>query len=92
MKRHFLPSGIAIAMTKSQFCFCTGLTPYKLRQLLTSTPEKWERLGYSKYDKLLMPAVTRELLSVTKLRVDMDYFIQYIQGQRGIVPEIPETE
>lgn len=70
-------------MTKSQFCFCTGLTPYKLRQILNDNPQKWERLGYNKYDKLLMPAVTGELLAVTKLRVDMDYYIQYVQGQRG---------
>lgn len=92
MKRHFLPQGIAVAMTKSQFCFCTGLTPYKLRQILTGNPAKWERLGYRKYDKLLMPAVTRELLAATKLRVDMDYYIQYVQGQKGIAPTIDETE
>lgn len=83
MTRHFLPNGIAIAMTKSQFCFCTGLTPYKLRQILNQNPEKWARLGYSKHDKLLMPAVTGQLLAETKLRVDMDYFIQYVRGQRG---------
>jgi hypothetical protein len=83
MKRHFLPATVAVAMTKSQFCFCTGCTPYKLRQILATTPEKWKRLGYQRYDKLLMPATIRELLAVTGLRVDMDYYIQYVQGQRG---------
>lgn len=92
MKRHFLPSFVAIAMTKSQFCFATGCSPYKLRCTLRKTPEKWKRLGYSKYDKLLMPAVTRELLAVTGLKVDMDYYIQYIQGQRGKEAPIIEEE
>lgn len=90
MKRHFLPIGIAIAMTKSQFCYATGCSPYKLRQVLKSTPSKWERLGYRKYDKLLMPSVVGELLAATGLRIDMDYYIQYIQGQRGILNIIPE--
>lgn len=90
MKRHFLPTAVAIAMTKSQFCFSTGVSPYKLRQLLTETPEKWERLGYSKWDKLLMPAVVRELIAITGLKVDMDYYIQYIQGKRGYVAPIEE--
>lgn len=90
MKRHFLPTGIAIAMTKSQFCFATGCSPYKLRQVLTATPTKWERLGYRKYDKLLMPSVVGELLAATGLRIDMDYYIQYVQGQRGNLTITPE--
>lgn len=92
MKRHFLPAGVAVAMTKSQFCFCTGLTPYKLRELLNTNPERWQRLGYRKYDKLLMPAVTRELLAATKLRIDMDYYIQYVQGQKGKTAPIIEED
>lgn len=92
MKRHFLPIGIGVAMTKSQFCFCTGLTPYKLRIILSDTPTKWERLGYRKWDKLLMPAVVSELLHLTGLRVDMDYYIQYVQGQRGLAAPIEESE
>lgn len=92
MKRHFLPDGIAISMTKSQFCFATGCTPYKLRTILQTNPTKWERLGVSKYDKLLMPAAIRELLASTGLRIDLDYFTQYVAGQRGIRTEIPETD
>lgn len=93
MKRHFLPAVVAIAMTKSQFCFCTGLTPYKLREVLSENPTKWARLGYHKYDKLLMPAVVRELLAATGLRIDMDYYIQYVKGQRGATaPVIEEAQ
>lgn len=92
MKRHFLPQGIAIAMTKSQFCFCTGLTPYKLREILNDTPTKWERLGYHKHDKLLMPAIVQELLAATGLRINMDYYIQYIQGARGATSPIIEED
>lgn len=83
MKRVFLPDYVGIAMTKSQFCFATGLTPYKLRCILSETPTKWHTLGYRKWDKLLMPAVVRELLAVTKLHIDVDYYTQYVAGQRG---------
>lgn len=84
MKRNFLPDFVGISMTKSQFCFATGCSPYKLRNILNATPEKWRRLGYSKWDKLLMPAVVRELCAVTGLRIDVDYYTQYVAGQRGI--------
>lgn len=88
MKRNFLPEFVGISMTKSQFCFSTGLTPYKLRCLLTENAKKYERLGYRKWDKLLMPAVIRELLADTGLRIDVDYYAQYIQGQRGNTSQI----
>lgn len=83
MKRHFLPEVVAIAMTKSQFCFCTGCTPYNLRKLLNEKSDKYERLGVRKWDKLLMPAAVRELCHDTGLRIDVDYYLQYIRGQRG---------
>lgn len=92
MKRHFLPDFVAISMTKSQFCFSTGLTPYKLRKIFAENPAKWERLGYRQYDKMLMPAVVRELCAVTGLRVDIDYYTQYIAGQRGQHSPILEEE
>lgn len=83
MKRNFLPDYVGISMTKSQFCFATGLTPYKLRCLLSSNGAKFTKLGYNRWDKLLMPAVIRELLSLTGLRIDVDYYAQYVAGQRG---------
>lgn len=70
-------------MTKSQFCFCTGCTPYRLRRLLTERADKYARLGYHKWDKLLMPAVTLELLADTGLQIDVDLYSQYVAGQRG---------
>lgn len=91
MKRNFLPPFVAISMTKSQFCFCTGCSPYKLRTLLQEKEKKYKALGLGKYDKLLMPAVVRELLADTGLRIDLDYFTQYIAGQRGIIsPTVQE--
>lgn len=88
MKRNFLPEYAGISMTKSQFCFSTGCTPYKLRCLLAEKAEKYRRLGYHKWDKLLMPAVVRELLADTGLRIDIDYYTQYVAGQRGINSQI----
>lgn len=88
MKRNFLPEFIAISMTKAQFCFATGLSPYKLKQIMKAKEEKYRRLGVTKYDKLLMPAVVRELLHDTGLRIDVDYYSQYIAGQRGLTSQI----
>lgn len=84
MKRNFLPEFVGISMTKSQFCYSTGLTPYKLKQLIKSKAAKYEKLGLRKYDKLLMPAVVRELCKDCGLRVDVDYYTQYVAGQRGV--------
>lgn len=83
MVRNFLPDFIGISMTKSQFCFATGCTPYKLKQVIRQRENKYKRLGYSKFDKLLMPAVVRELCADTGLHIDVDYFTQYVAGQRG---------
>ena len=88
MKRNFLPDFVGIAMTKSQFCFSTGCTPYKLKQTIKKRASKYQKLGYGKYDKLLMPAVVRELCADTGLRVDIDYYTQYIAGERGISSRI----
>ena len=83
MQRHFLPDYVGISMTKSQFCFSAGCTPYKLRCVLLANEKKFKALGYNKWDKLLMPAVIRELLHITGFRIDIDYYAQYIAGQRG---------
>lgn len=88
MKRNFLPDFVGIAMTKSQFCFSTGCSPYKLRCILHEHQRRFEALGYKKWDKLLMPAVVRELLAITKLRIDVDYYSQYVAGQRGIASSL----
>lgn len=79
-------------MTKAQFCFATGCTPYKLKQIIKKNAEKYQRLGLTTYDKLLMPAVVRELCKDTGLRIDIDYFTQYVAGQRGITSPIEPQE
>ena len=88
MKRNFLPDFVGISMTKGQFCFSTGCTPYKLKQTIAAKPEKYRRLGLGKYDKLLMPNVIRELCADTGLRVDLDYYAQYVAGERGVTSRI----
>ena len=88
MKRNFLPPFVGISMTKSQFCFATGCSPYKLRRLLAEKEEKYRKLGVTKWDKLLMPAVVRELCADTGLQIDIDYFTQYVAGQRGMTSQI----
>lgn len=84
MQRNFLPTFVGISMTKSQFCFATGCTPYRLRRLLNvDRADKYRRLGYNPWDKLLMPNVVLELLGDTQLQIDVDLYAQYIAGQRG---------
>lgn len=83
MIRNFLPPMIGISMTKSQFCFATGCTPYRLKQIIEQRSAKYERLGLRKYDKMLMPIVVMELLADTGLQIDIDLYAQYIAGQRG---------
>lgn len=83
MKRNFLPDFVGIAMTKAQFCFATGCTPYRLKRLFKEKAAKYSKLGVHKYDKLLMPTVIREILSDTGLQIDLDYYAQYVAGQRG---------
>ena len=88
MRRNFLPDFVGISMTKGQFCFATGCTPYKLKKIIRKKAKKYEQLGLGTYDKLLMPAVVRELCADTGLRVDLDYYTQYIAGQRGITSQV----
>ena len=71
-------------MSKSQFCFATGCTPYRLKQILKQKESKYQKLGYHKYDKMLMPVLVRELCADTGLQVDINYYTQYVAGQRGI--------
>lgn len=93
MQRNFLPAFVGISMTKSQFCFATGCTPYRLRRLLTEKADKYRKIGVTKWDKLLMPAAVRELLADTGLKIDIDYYSQYVAGQRGIPsPIITENQ
>lgn len=83
MTRNFLPSFIGIAMTKSQFCWSTGCTPYILKQTIEKRKAKYEKMGLTKYSKMLMPSVVMELLADTGLKIDVDLYAQYIAGQRG---------
>lgn len=88
MKRNFLPDFVGIAMTKSQFCFATGMSPYRLKRHLHANAARYERIGLHKYDKLLMPAHVRELCADTGLRIDIDYYTQYVAGQRGVQSQV----
>lgn len=68
----FLPSILAISIHKGEFCYCTGLTPYKLKQVIKQHEPQLKKLGYSKHDKILMPNVTMYILRVTGLAIDTD--------------------
>ena len=92
MKRNFLPTFVGISMTKSQFSYCTGINPYQLRKHLTENFDRYKRIGYHKWDKLLMPNVIIQLLSDLKVRIDVDLYTQYVAGQRGHTSPIETCE
>ena len=83
MKRNFLSPLVGIALTKAQFCWCTGLSPYLLKKQIERRRAVYERLGYTTYSKLLMPSVVLQLLADTGLQIDVDLYAQYVQGQRA---------
>lgn len=68
----FLPAIMAISIHKGEFCYCTGLSPYKLKNVIKQHEDKLKRLGYSKHDKILMPNVSEYLCRVTGVQIDMN--------------------
>lgn len=73
---NYLPDIIAPQMHKGEFCYCTGLSRYKLTNILHANADKLARLGYHKYDKILMPNVVRWLCDYTGLAIDFELFCQ----------------
>lgn len=66
----FIPAVITMPLHKGEFAYCVGLTPYKLKQLIKQHEDKLTRLGYKKYDKVLMPTVVTYLCKVSGLRIE----------------------
>lgn len=66
----FIPSIISMPLHKGEFAYCVGITPYKLKQLIKKHEDKLAKLGYSKYDKVLMPTVVGYLCKVSGLRIE----------------------
>lgn len=80
----FLPSFVSTSMHKGEFCYCTGLSPYKLKKLIKQHEKALTKIGYSKYDKVLMPIVVSFLCQKSGLRVDMNRLAECI----GYAPDI----
>lgn len=84
MNANVLPPFVGIALTKSEFCYCTGLTPYQLGLLLHKHYDHLRKLGYTKYAKYLMPSQVLYLLEVTGLQVDIDLYYQFRQSRKMV--------
>lgn len=67
-----LPAFMSVSIHKGEFCYCTGLSAYKLKQFIKANAEDLRKLGYSQYDKILMPNVVQYILRKTGLRIDLD--------------------
>lgn len=66
----YLPNICAISMHKGELAYCLNISPYKLKQLIKANEKTLQRVGYSKYDKVLYPVVVNILLQKSGLRID----------------------
>lgn len=66
----YLPNLCAIALHKNELAYCLNISEYKLKQLIKANEPALVRMGYAKYDKMLMPVVVSYLLQKSGLRID----------------------
>ena len=66
----YLPNLCAIALHKNELAYCLNISEYKLKQLIKKHEQALGRMGYGKYDKMLMPVVVSYLLQKSGLRID----------------------
>lgn len=74
--KNYLPQMIGIALSKSEFCFCVGMSPYYLRKLLKEHETTLATMGYNKWQKLLPPRIVLYLCEITGLQIDVDLYHQ----------------
>lgn len=82
MIRNYLPPQVGIALHKQEFCYCSGITPYRLRKLCKEHAPQLARRGYKPNDKVLMPQAVLYLLDVTGLQIDMNLYYQITGASR----------
>ena len=66
----YLPNLCAVALHKNELAYCLNISEYKLKQLIKKHEPALARMGYGKYDKMLMPVVVSYLLQKSGLRID----------------------
>lgn len=70
MVPRYLPTLFTMALHKGEFCYCVGISAYKLKNLIKQHERELARMGYSKFDKILMPTVVSYLLHVSGLKIE----------------------
>lgn len=73
----------AVSLTKQEFAFVTGITPYRLRVLIKESNRELVRRGYHTYDKTLMPPVVGYLLQHYGLQLNEEQLEMVLRGQVG---------
>lgn len=66
----YLPNLCAISMHKGELAYCLNISPYKLKQIIKANEKALQRVGYSKYDKMLFPIAVNIILQKSGLRID----------------------
>lgn len=75
----------SVSLTKQEFAYVTGITPYRLRCCIKKDLHKLQRLGYSQYDKTLMPPVVSYLLQKYGLQLNEEQLKNVLRGQVGTI-------
>lgn len=75
----------SVSLTKQEFAYVTGITPYRLRCCIKKELTKLQRLGYSQYDKTLMPPAVSYLLQKYGLQLNDEQMKNVLRGQVGTI-------
>lgn len=65
----FIPTIFNVSLSKRELAYCLGISPYRLKCLINKERKVLERLGYSKYDKMLYPPTINHILAKSGLRL-----------------------
>ena len=68
------------ALHKYEFCLCTGVNEITLRKMIAESEDQLKKVGYNKWQKLLMPLQVKFLINKYGLTIDYDMFTQICAG------------
>lgn len=75
----------SVSLTKQEFSYVTGITPYRLRVCIHKSLNDLKKRGYSQYDKTLMPPVVSYLLQKYGLELHEEQLNNVLRGIVGTI-------
>ena len=74
----YLPTLVNVALHKGELAYCLGISPYKLKKIITKNEKTLTRLGYEKHDKVLYPNVVSVIIGKSGLQIDQERLIECV--------------